>query len=362
MKKEKDIVFQILSQMLSSSPEASYKRLNPALRSTLCNCIEADLPFQPDTFIRVYNDLRGRWWFGDGNGSHIGEGFYDLACRVNHASACLSFEAFAKRPPVLWEENVKTPERLHGGKRFTWLGRFVQVTSMQSDRLVACDVQHDHNNIEGLSVGADVGLYNDRHVIVSKKRDGKFINLRVTKAVKPKETIRRRFIIPFEEIAEHRRTAKKRVKEMIALIEACDPDKAAPGLAKQINAQNFRHFELEEINAAFAKRREVLANAGRIEAWRKGTSGAWLETKEILLRLNGDRVECSNGNSVSANTVRRTLPIVVARRNQYGPVDLPLDSYRVNRLSAKGVQIGCTLVPWTEVDYIQKSLSMNDNL
>lgn len=94
----KDIVFTICQSMLSESPEASYKRLNPALRSTLHNCIEADLPFQPETFRRIYNELRGHWWYGDGAGSHIGEGFYSAACNLNHASAIKSFEQFAITP------------------------------------------------------------------------------------------------------------------------------------------------------------------------------------------------------------------------------------------------------------------------
>ena len=103
MKKEtmkKDHVFTILETLLRNSPERSYKRLNPALCSTLHDCIEADLPFLPDTFKRIYYELRGGCWFGDGAGSHHGEDFYTRAVSVNHASACISFENFAERPAV----------------------------------------------------------------------------------------------------------------------------------------------------------------------------------------------------------------------------------------------------------------------
>ncbi len=130
-----DIVFNIIQQVLSNSPEASYVRLNGALRRILGDCISADLPFQPDTFRRIYNDLRGRWWFGDGGGSHVGEHFYSHAVAVNHASAYQSFEKFAGRPGVLWEENSGVTIRLTVGSEFTWHGYYVTVTSLRSDSI-----------------------------------------------------------------------------------------------------------------------------------------------------------------------------------------------------------------------------------
>lgn len=150
----KDIVFDICQRMLANSSERSYKRLNPALRGTLANCIAADLPFQPTTFRKIYNELRGGWFFGDGAGSHIGEGFYNLACEHNHASAQQSFEKFAGRPACLWEENAKPPLRLHVGAQFTWQGYYVTVTSMRKDDLVACTYKDSSPTIRGLKVGA----------------------------------------------------------------------------------------------------------------------------------------------------------------------------------------------------------------
>lgn len=312
--KNKDVVFNIVEQMLSHSPKRSYKRLNPALRSMLSNCIEADLPFLENTFSRIYAALRGSWWFGDGAGSHIGEHFYTLACSVNHASAQQSFESFAGRPACIWEENTKTPFRLHVGARFTWKGCFVTVTSMRKDRLVACS--HDGSNV------------------------------------------RQRFTIPYDEIAILRRTAKKRVNETIKRIYASKNPDEMEETRKAINSEHFRHFELEDIRAAFLKHGKAFADQDKIAAWRKGGKGAWLESKGIHLRIIGDRVECSNGNSIKTTTAIAVLPIILSNHGKRSELNLPLDSYTVERVEADGVKIGCTLVPWPEIDYIARELKI----
>jgi hypothetical protein len=354
--KKSDAVFSILQSMLSASPEASYKRLNPALRGTLSNCISADLPFQPDTFSRIYNELRGRWWFGDGAGSHVGEHYYSQACSLNHASAYQSFENFAGRPGVLWEENTGTPELLCVGARFTWKGYFVEVTSMRKESLVACTYQDVRDSVDGLKVGALIS-YNSPHVITSVRREGKTVLLRVVKARAGHgdRTVARRFTITYDEIATFRRTEKVRLKAVLQIIATCDPKDAAK-LSKQIAAEHFRHFQLEEVNAAFAKRKDWLANETRIEAWRAGINGAWLDIKTILLRVNGDLVECSNGNSVSVAAARRALPILLDRRNKSERLEIPLDSYRINQIGKQGVTVGCTVVPWPEVESLKETL------
>jgi hypothetical protein len=352
----KDVVFDILQTMLSNSPEASYKRLNPALRSTLANCIEADLPFQRDTFRRIFNDLRGRWWFGDGAGSHIGEGFYTLAVQVNHASAYQSFEQFAERPGVLWEQDSAAPSRLHVGARFSWKGHYVTVTSMRSDSLVACTYKDVAYAERGISVGSEIG-YDNPYVVTSCKRSGNTAVLRVVKSAKENgsRTIARRFTITYEDIEQFRRTEKARVKAVIERIEKCDPIKDGQALAKEIAAQHFRHFQLELINAAFAKRKDLVANADRIEAWRNGANGAWLETHAIVLRVSGDLVECSNGNRVSLASAKRALPIILDKpRNKTERIGLTIDGHTIERTGPEGVTIGCTLVPWDEVDRLSK--------
>jgi len=358
--KENDIVFDILNQMLSASPEASYKRLDPALRSTLSNCIAADLPFRQDTFSRIYNKLRGDWWFGDGGGSHIGEHFYTQACEFNHASAYQSFEAFAGRPGVLWEEDIATPCRLYVGSRFTWKGYYVTVTSMRADSLVACTYKTAPDADQGITVGSKVGAYDKPYVVTSASREGSETTILHVIKASPEaynREIARRFTIKFDEIIQCRRTAKDRLKKVLEQISKCNPEKDAATLTKRISAEYFRHWELEEVRAAFQRRKNWVANEKRIEAWRTGANGAWLDVKSILLRIKGDLVECSTGTSVSVAVVRRVLPVVMARRREFGAVNLPLDGYTVKNLKEQGVQVGCTLVPWPEVERLETLLT-----
>lgn len=366
MKKSNDVVFNILQQMLSASPEASYKRLNPALRSTLGDCINADLPFHRDTFQRIFNGLRGHWWFGDGAGSHVGEHYYSQACACNHASAIQSFEQFAGRPGVLWEENVATPERLHVGSQFTWKGYYVTVTSMRTDSLVACTYQDtDDRTYSGIKVGAELtdgGYRNRKHYVITastKAGKGKVLRLMPTTANTGSRTIARRFTIRYDEIAEFRRTERKRLKLVLDKIATCNPEKDATALSKQIAGEHFRHFQLEEINAAFKKRKDWIATETRIESWRNGVNGAWLDVKENLLRINGDRVECSNGNSVSVAAVKRVLPILLdmLAERRFGSINLPLDGHTLNSINAKGAKVGCTFVAWPEIERLQTTLA-----
>lgn len=356
--KTSDPVFDICRQVLENSPERSFKRLNPALHSTLTNCIKADLPFQPDTFRRICDELRGSWWFGDGGGSHLGEHFYTLACELNHASAQQSFEEFAGRPPVLWEEQVKTTFRLHVGAQFTWQGHHVTVTSMRKDSLIACTYKDYPARVKGLRPGATIGDWDHEFLVVSAKQSGKAVDLRAVPAPKGhgEREVARRFTIPYAEISELRRTCKARVKAMIQRIAESDPNDR-PALIKDINGQHFRHFELEQLNQAFKARKDWLANAESVAAWRTGRNGAWLDTKDILLRVNGDRIEASNGNAVSRAAAVKVLPILLHHpRSKSVTVDIPLDGHRVTQLSPKGVTIGCTLVPWPEVELVAQAL------
>lgn len=353
----KDIVFDIIEKMLCNSPEASYKRLNPALWSTLQNCIEADLPFQPDTFSQIYNQLRGGYWFGDGAGSAMGEHFYTTSCSVNHASAQQSFERYAGRPGVLWEENAAQPNRLCVGSRFTWKGHFVEVTSMRADSLVAVTRKSAMREACGIAPGATFG-YHPKYTILSSKREGAHAVLRVIKSKNPAgdNDIVRRFTIKYAEIVELRRSAKKRLNLMLGKIIGCDPSKDANRLTKEINAEHFRHFELEEIQKAFAKRKEWLAAQDQISAWRAGTNGAWLNVKSVMLGVREDRVECSTGNGVSLVAARKVFPVLLEHRKKSTALSLPLDSYQIERVGSAGVKIGCTVVPWSEIDLISPQL------
>lgn len=264
--KKTDIVFNVIEQILSNSPESSYARLNPALRSVLGGCISADLPFLPDTFSRIYKELRGNWWFGDGAGSSRGEHYYSHAIGVNHTTACQSFEQFAGRPGVLWEEDAGAAARLHVGSQFSWKGYYVTVTSMRADNLVACTYHDVADNINGIKVGARLNDYSSgKHfVITSSKRTIQGWNLRVVKADPDNgsRNVAKRFTITYAEIAEYRRTEAKRVKAVIDEIVKCNQAKDARALTKRISDEHFRHFQLEKIKAAWTDR---LKNASEQE-------------------------------------------------------------------------------------------------
>jgi hypothetical protein len=356
-KPKSDIVFNILQQMLANSPERSYKRLNPSLRSTLDNCIEADLPFQPDTFSRIYSEMRGHWWFGDGAGSAAGEHYYATACHCNHASAQQSFEQYAGRPGVLWEEDIGTPSRLHVGSEFTWRSEHLTVTSMRSDSLVACSYKGGRDSVHGLKPGAvihEAGY----HLITAVKKEGKSTLLTVvqTPAGFDSREIKRRVTIKYADIIEFRRTAKARVKAVLEKIAKCEPSSDAIALSKEINAEHFRHFELEEINRAFSKRKGLIAQKEKIIEWRAGGYGAWLGSDSILLRLRNGYVECSNGNAVDADAAKVVLPVLLQHRNTSARLNIPLDGHIVSSVDKSGVQIGCTLIPWEEIDRIAPML------
>jgi hypothetical protein len=63
---------------------------------------------------------------------------------------------------------------------------------------------------------------------------------------------------------------------------------------------------------------------------------------------------------VSLESVRKVLPVVMKHR--HGAVDrsfvgLEVDIHPVKRISGDGVLIGCTLIPWPEVDRLQTLLT-----
>lgn len=361
MTKATDPVYEIIASMQRSSPEKSFKRLNPALRSTLGNCIEADIPFQGDTFHRIFHSLRGSWWFGSGNGSEAGEHFYSLACNVRHSSACQSFEQFADRPPILWEEDAKTPIRLHVGSRFHWKGEYVTVTSLKPDRLVACTYKDaDYRQTDCIKVGGVI----DDHVVTKAKKSGKGYDLRVvpTKAKSYSREIDRRFTITYKEIEEVRKTAKAKLRALIRKIEQCDPEKDREEIAKEVNAACLRHWEKEEVSAAWSKVIKSKEDASRITAWREGQGGAWFGgNSQIICRVTSAHVETSNGHCVRRAAAEQVIPLLLdlqkAALKTLTPINAPLEGYVIREAGPKGVQIGCTLIPWREVEYVVEQLA-----
>jgi len=96
--------------------------------------------------------------------------------------------------------------------------------------------------------------------------------------------------------------------------------------------------------------RQAITYAADLEAWVSGEPARqWF--RDVRLRVRGNRVETSTGQSASLDSVRKVLPVVLRRRNSFGPVqNLMVDSFPVVEQSTEGVKVGCTLVPWGEVE------------
>ena len=138
-------------------------------------------------------------------------------------------------------------------------------------------------------------------------------------------------------------------------------------------AGTYRHFDIEDFRKAIADREKALgmdrekqrgraayakAEESDLARWANGEpSYRYFHT--VRLRIRDGRVETSTGQSVSAESVRRALPVVLCRRDSFGPVrNLMVDGYPVVEQSTAGVKVGCTWVPWDEVERLQSLLDM----
>lgn len=213
--------YKAVRYIYDKSPGRSWRRLNGALSETLRAAITAHLSFTPDDFEGMYAYMSGGYWMGDGGISHLGERYYDLAVECGHTPACLSFEKWAGRPPALWAEDVKTPERLHAGSRFTWQGLLVTVTSMKTEYLVACTYRDDPHERGGIAVGS-VRYYDDyRKAEVVKELAGGKISLRLSaKCARPDPKPERIFKITYEDLAAARKEQGRFLKTELAKIAA----------------------------------------------------------------------------------------------------------------------------------------------
>jgi len=253
---------------------------------------------------------------------------------VGHTTACISFEHYAGRPAALWSESVKTPERLSIGSRFTWQGAFLTVTSMRRDHLVACTYKPGSEYHSDLRVG-DIDRIGDEAELAAARKQA--------------DAVRR---LALKEIAS---TENPRALSEVEQTLACTP------------RGTYRHFDIEDFRKAIAKRREAFnqaevaqiaaqSEAKRMERWVAGENvGGWF--KSVRLRISGDYIETSTGHSVSVDSAKKALPFVLRHRHSsVSRTGLDVDVHRINRISGDGVLIGCTLIPWGEVDRIAPAL------
>ena len=123
----------------------SWLRLNHAMYEAVKLAIEAGLRFDVGDFATFYSEMRGGYWFGQGDGSGMGERFYGIACKYGNDSACKSFEAWKARAPFVFGGS-----RLAVGSDLEWQDLRVTVTSFAEDgqSLTACSYKGGERKVE----------------------------------------------------------------------------------------------------------------------------------------------------------------------------------------------------------------------
>lgn len=354
------------------SPGRNWRRLNGALQDALTSAITAHLSFLPDDFIALMRDTSGGHWMGNGYVT-CGEGFYMHAVKVNHTPACIAFEKFAGRPAALWAEKVKTPERLCVGADFTWEGCAVTVTSMTPTHLVACSYKDDRGNHNEVITAGSVTWTQGRRLVewVKHVEDGSML-LRLSANAPEQRSPDRVFKITYEALTARRKQFDMARKDVLKSIGAADTAESLHAIRIELANQprfTYRHFDIEDFRLAIDNRKkdfdsrdiaelEAASEAERLEHWKSGKlARGWFS--QVCLRVNGAYVEASTGQSVSLSSARELLPWLLLNRKKVGPVNgWQLDLHEVKRITPFGVLIGCTRVPWTEIDRVRPEIEV----
>lgn len=370
--------YAAVKHIYDNSPGRSWARLNGALSSTLDASITAHLSFLPDDFSAMFREMSGGYWMGNSSGDQTGEAFYSHAVKVGHTAACISFEKFAGRPAAMWPEKVKTPARLCIGSSFTWDGVGVTVTNMRVDHLIACSYKYgpyrgndDHQLAHGDLMYAES---KQRKVEDVKRSENGDLLIRLGEIVPHGDSskIERRFQITYDELAEKRKEFDVRRNNALSAIAAIETPEALVDLTAELNLAGvrfYRHFDIEAIREAITAKRnafsdtanqdaERLREASQLQRWQTGESvPAYFKT--VSLRIRGEFVETSTGQSVHLASAQALLPWVIKNRERRGPIkDKQVDLHEVRTFTDDGVQIGCTLVPWSEVDRLSSVLKV----
>jgi hypothetical protein len=255
--------YNLVRMVYDKSPGKSWRRLNGALQEALSAAITGHLSFLPDDFATIFKDTKGGYWAGSSEGSVTGERYYSMAVKVSHIPACISFEKYANRPPALWCQTAKTPERLCVGKRFTWKGATLTVSNMLEDHLIACGYKW----VEPLDFGVGSTIYADkcrRDVEgMTRVEDGKLLlTLGIPKeeeSRKPTSVVR----IPYAELAAVRKLADTARRKALAEIAGAKDSKTLLEVTARlgVNRRDYRRFDLEDFRKAVTDRERELANA-----------------------------------------------------------------------------------------------------
>ena len=359
-----------------SIPGGSWQRINSSMQATLRLAVESGMKFIPGDLTTISNTMRGNYWMST-------EGLYSSACGGDRGTAnpsfVAAFEAYCNRKPYLWAEDNKTPTRLYIGARFTWKNEMLEVTSFSKDHFVAVTRGEDRKDVEY--------EFGDYRVAEMKKtlEDGTILARYSAPIAKENRYIRgTRHVrkITHKELSEARKAfdAKRKAYEK-EFMEAATLE-AVEAIAQRIIAEGrpaFRHFDIEILRQASqdASRRvqETMTHAEihHREEEAKRTHDAdlvrWMAGEDVRrtfsvvkLRVVGDWVETSTMQRATVKSVRAALLWAAPRRKGWksDKEAYHLDNFPVRSITRKGCQVGCTFVPWAEIDRITPQIQTTE--
>lgn len=361
---------------------ASGQKRGHALYAALANAIDCGLDFAKGDFVYLRDKLDLSSWIGE---SGI-ESMYSTACGGERASsnpsAALAIEHMLKREPFMWAEETRTTKRLHVDSRLTWKGVFVTVTSFDDKEktLTACSYKRERNDGED-GIGKRSYFKGNYHTLDALKQcaDGSLI-VRFSPPVEHEpEKVDRRFTITCAELTELRKDydRRRRVHEKaIAAATTLDEVEVSRVRAAAEGREAYRHFDIEILSEAVARRKEEIEgamdraerelsqqeqnrrckeqHAANLEKWLAGEDVRdFIYSGDVRIRINGDYVETSNGNRVTIDAACATLAFVAKYRESGWAMNgrkHDVDAFKLERVGSEGIQIGCTFLPWSEVD------------
>lgn len=324
----------------SRLPRKSWRRLNAAMSAILFAAVRGGARFHEDDFITICAETNAGRWIGE-----AWEHLYALACGgergTDNPSAAIAIEKHRKRPAWLWPQ-TRTPSRLFVGAEILWEGERLSVTSLAADSLVAC--QHMNRQVV-------------RRVRITREA--------MEEVRKAADDLRKSLEKPIREAAD--------AETLLAAMAAVKP-----------RARELRHFDIEILREAYEKRDEEMGRAASrqvnaeyearrareraeeplaIEHWRGGDAS--YENRyfhRVACRVKDGHVETTTGHRATVAGVRKLLPFVFKHRKGWQPKDaaepLKLDgSFPLHSISVQGVTVGCTLVPWPEVEKVREMLA-----
>ncbi len=393
---------QFLTLAWENSRHPSHRQKNATMQQALTSATTSGMEFDPADIARIYNRFRASWWIG-GNA----EGYFSKAIESANTSACIAWETHFQRPALLWQETAAKPERLHVGSLITWKGLNLKVTSFNdaTNSLVACSYRRPEKPAGFLDNrdSREKDTSRQGRVIYSHDTDGyrKIIYHQTTPEghvithYGPKlhgewdgeEIETRRLKIGFDELQAERKAADARVRAWVKRIQAAETVAVLRQTSQECSTEHsttpFRHFDMESFKDSISKRYEAIVKAldaaqraeleqqaktQRLEQQKKHLP-AWLAGEKVpinffdvtphRLRIMGDSVEVTNGNSVPLSEARAALTFAQKHRRkgwQAGAKSIYVGGHRLKEITDKYVTIGCTTLEWTEIDRIAPSL------